>query len=80
MRMAIYGRMCRYKRIVEGLQLVLEDLTDDEAKARQWIGDALQLMQEKLDQTSEEYYRIRKEVKEDEEWCRTHRAEDPDDC
>lgn len=59
--MALYGKMCRYQRIVEGLKLVLEDLTDDEAEARQWIGDALQCMQEKLDIATEEYMKARKE-------------------
>ncbi len=60
-----YGRRCRYRRIVEGLRLVLEDMSDQDGKAYQWISEALMLMQEKLDIESEAYYAAKEEEKAD---------------
>lgn len=63
--MGNYGRVCRYRRIVEGLQQVLEDLSQEDGKAYEWVSEALRLMQERLDLESEAYYTAKEEEKYD---------------
>ncbi len=63
--MGNYGRMCRYRRIVDALQIVLEDLSPEDGKAFEWVSEALRLMQERLDLESEAYYFAKEEEKAD---------------